>query len=85
MLPTAMIGGMIAHKLIDTEQLKQARISTEDVITFLRNEIQKYTEAINTKEDTIRQLNKQIEEDQLAINEFKELINKLSVETEDTL
>lgn len=85
MLPTAMIGGMISHKLIDAEQLKQARISTEDVISFLRNEIQKYTEAINAKEDTIRQLNKQIEEDQLTINEFKELIDKLSVETEDIL
>lgn len=83
-LPTVMIGGLIAQKLIDAEQLKKARISNNDVANFLRGEIQKYMEAIKAKEDTIHQLQKQIEADQSQIVEFQKLIDSLSVEKEDT-
>jgi len=76
-LPTVMVGGLVAQKLIDTEQLKKARISNKDVINFLRGEIQRYTEAIKAKEDTIHQLQKQIEADQLQITEFQKLIDSL--------
>lgn len=82
-LPTVMVGGLIAQKLIDAEQLKKARISNGDVIDFLRGEIKKYTDAIKTKEETIHQLQKQIETDQSQIAEFQKLIESLSVE-EDT-
>ena len=82
-LPTVMVGGLIAQKLIDADQLKKARISNEDVINFLRGEIKKFTEAIKAKEDTINQLQKQIETDQLQITEFQKLIDSLSVEKED--
>lgn len=82
-LPTIMVGGLVAQKLIDTEQLKKAQISNKDVINFLRGEIQKCTEAIKAKDDTIHQLHKQIEADQSQIIEFQKLINNLSVE-EDT-
>ena len=83
-LPTVMVGGLIAQKLIDAEQLKKARISNKDVVNFLRGEIQKHTEAIKAKEDTIHQLQKQIEADQFQITEFQKLIDSLSVEKEDT-
>lgn len=82
-LPTVMVGGLVAQKLIDAEQLKKARISNKDVINFLRGEIQIYTEAIKAKEDTIHQLQKQIEADQLQITEFQRLIESLSVKMED--
>ena len=79
-----MIGGLIAQKIIDVEQLKKARISGTDIIKFLRSEIKKHNEFIKAKEDTIRQLQKQIEADQLQITEFQRLIDSLSVEKEDT-
>ena len=79
-LPTVMVGGLVAQKLIDAEQLKKARISNKDVTNFLRSEIQRYTEAIKAKEDTIHQLQKQIEADQSQITEFKRLIDNLSIE-----
>lgn len=79
-LPTVMVGGLVAQKLIDAEQLKKARISNKDVINFLRGEIQRYTEAIKAKEDTIHQLQKQIEADRLQITEFQKLIDNLSIE-----
>ena len=82
-LPTIMVGGLVAQKLIDTEQLKKARISNKDVINFLRGEIRRYTEAIKAKEDTIHQLQKQIEADQLQITAFQKLIDSLSGEKED--
>lgn len=84
MIPTVMVGGLIAQKLIDAEQLKRARISNMDVINFLRDEIQKYTEAIKAKEDTIFQLQKQIEADQSQISEFQKLIDNLSDMKEET-
>ena len=83
MLPTVMIGGLIAQKLIDEEQLKKAQISNKYVINFLRREIKKYEEAIKIKEDTIHQLQKQIQDDQLQIAEFQKLIDKLSAVKED--
>lgn len=83
-LPTVMVGGLVAQKLIDAEQLKKARISNKDVINFLRSEIQRCTEAIKAKEYTIHQLQKQIEADQSQITEFQRLIDNLSVEKEDT-
>lgn len=82
-LPSVMVGGLVAQKLIDAEQLKKARISNKDVINFLRGEIQRYTEAIKAKEDTIYQLQKQIEADQSQIAEFQKLIDSLSAKKED--
>lgn len=82
-LPTAMVGGLVAQKLIDAKQLKKARITNKDVINFLSGEIQRYIEAIKAKEETIFQLQKQIEADQLQITEFKKLIDSLSEEKED--
>ncbi|MCC8064330.1 MAG: helix-turn-helix domain-containing protein [Clostridiales bacterium] len=83
-MSTVMIGGLIAQQWSDPEQIKKARISNNDVIHFLRGEIQKYTKAIAAKEDTIHQLQEQIEADQLQIAEFQKLIDSLSVEKEDT-
>jgi len=82
-LPTVMVGGLIAQKIIDTEQIKKARISNKDVIDFLYGEICKCNEAIRAKENTIFQLQKQIETDQLQINEFQKLIDSLSVKKEE--
>lgn len=82
-LPTVMVGGLVAQKLIDAEQLKKARISNKDVINFLRGEIQRCTEAIKAKEDAIHQLQKQIEADQSQIAEFQKLIDSLSTKKED--
>lgn len=84
-LPAVMVGGLIAQKLINTQQLKKARISNNDVIAFLRLKIQEFTEAIKAKEDTIQQLQKQIEADQSQISEFQKLIDNLSVEKEDVV
>lgn len=83
LLSTMMVGGLIAQKIIDVEQLKNARISNKDVIIFLREEIKKNTEAIKAKEDTIHQLQKQIEADQSQITEFQKLIDSLSDEKEE--
>lgn len=82
-LSTVMVGGLIAQKLIDTEQLKKARISNEDVIHYLKGEIQKCLEAIKTKEDTVQQLQKQIEADYLQITEYQKLIDSLSEAKEE--
>ena len=83
MLSTVMVGGLIAQKLIDTEQLKKARISNEDVIHYLQGEIQKCLDAIKAKEDTVKQIQKQIETDRLQIAEFQKLIENLSVKKEE--
>ncbi len=77
-LSTAMIGGLIAQKIIDIEQIKKARISDNNIISFLRGEIQKYLDAISAKEGTIYQLQKQIEADKSQITEFQKIIDSLS-------
>lgn len=82
-LSTVMVGGLIAQKLIDSEQLKKARISNRDVILFLQAEIQRCEDAIKTKETTIQQLQKQIENDQMQITEYQKLIDSLKNDSEN--
>lgn len=76
-ISSIMVGGLIAQKLIDSEQLKKARISNNDIIKFLQGEIQKSLDAIKTKEITITQLHKQIEADKSQIANFQKLIDSL--------
>ena len=78
-MSTVMVGGLIAQKFIEAEQLKRARVSNNDVAHFLRGEIQKCTDAIKAKEETIFQLQKQIESDQIQIIEFQKLIETLFI------
>ena len=83
-LSTVVVGGLVAaQKLVDLDQLKKARISTQDVILFLQGEIQKSQDAIKSKETTIHQLQKQIAADQSQISEYQKLIDSLSREKED--
>ena len=83
-LSTVVVGGLVAaQKLIDLDQLKKARISTQDIVLFLWGEIQKSQDAIKSKEATIHQLQKQIEADQTQISEYQKLIDSLSREKED--
>lgn len=83
-LSTVVVRGFVAaQKLIDLDQLKKARISTQDIILFLRGEIQKRQDAIKSKEATIHQLQKQIEADQTQISEYQKLTDSLSREKED--
>lgn len=83
-MSSIMVGGLIAQKLIDSEQLKKARISNNDIIKFLQGEIQKSLDAIKTKEITITQLHKQIEADKSQIADFQKLIDSVSIEEEGT-
>lgn len=83
-LPTVMVGGLIAQKLIDEEQLRKAKISTQDVVLFLQGEIKKCQDAIKSKKSTIHQLQKQIEVDKAQITELQKLINNISNKKEDS-
>lgn len=80
-LSSVVVGGLIAQKLIDAEQIKKARISASDMIAFLRMEIKKHEEAIHAKEATVKQLQQEIHAEQLQITEVKKLIASLADET----
>ena len=82
-LSAIMAGGLIAQKIINVEQLKKARVSTQDITLFLRDEIQKIQDAIKSKEAAIHQLQKQIVADQIQISEYQKLVDSLSIEKED--
>ena len=77
LLSTVMIGGLIAQKFIDVEQLKKAKISDADIIKFLKSEIGAREASIKSKEDTISQLNMQIRTDQIQIKAFQQMIDEL--------
>ena len=78
LISTAMIGGLIAQKIIDVEQLKRARISDADIIKFLKSEIDTRKVSIKNKEDSISQLNMQIKSEQIQIDAFQQMIDTLS-------
>lgn len=74
---TVMIGGLIAQRIIDLEQLKNARISTADIIRYLRSEISSREEAILEKERTISKLQDEILIERKQIEEFQKLLEGL--------
>lgn len=78
LISTAMIGGLIAQKIIDVEQLKRARISDADIIKFLKSEIDARKVSVKNKEDSISQLNMQIKSEQIQIDTFQQMIDTLS-------
>ena len=77
LISTVMVGGLIAQKIIDVEQLKKARISDVDIIKFLRSEIDSRMASIKNKEESISQLNMQIRSEQIQIDAFQEMIDTL--------
>ena len=81
---TMMVGGLIAQKIIDVEQLKKARISDADIIKFLQSEIDVRTASIESKRENIKQLDIQIKADQIQIEAFQKMINALNSSKEDT-
>lgn len=74
---TAMIGGMIAQRVIDLEQLKNARISTADITRYLRSEISSREEIILEKEKAIKKLQDEILAEKKRIEEFQVLAGGL--------
>jgi SMC interacting uncharacterized protein involved in chromosome segregation len=79
-----MVGGLIAQKIIDVEQLKKARISDADIIKFLQSEIDARTASIESKRENIKQLDIQIKADQIQIEAFQKMIDALNSSKEDT-
>lgn len=77
LISTVMVGGLIAQKIIDVEQLKKARISDADIIKFLRAEIDSRMASIKNKEESISQLNMQIRSEQIQIDAFQQMIDTL--------
>lgn len=77
LISTVMVGGLIAQKIIDVEQLKKARISDADIIKFLRSEIDSRMASIKNKEESISQLNMQIRSEQIQIDAFQQMIDTL--------
>ena len=83
-LSTMMVGGLIAQKIIDVEQLKKARISDADIIKFLQSEIDTRIVSIESKRENIKQLDIQIKSDQIQIETFQKMIDALNSSKEDT-
>ena len=77
LLSSVMVGGLIAQKIIDVEQLKQARISNEDIIKFLKSEIDARKASIQSKENNIKQIRIQISAEQTQIETFEKMIDNL--------
>lgn len=75
---TMMVGGLIAQKVIDVEQLKKARISEADIIKFLQAEIETRIASIESKRESIKQLDIQIKTEQIQIEAFQKMIENLT-------
>lgn len=84
LLSSVMVGGLIAQKIIDIEQLKKARISDEDIIKFLKSEIDVRKASIKVKAENIEQIKLQIQSEHNQINVFQKMIDSLGERSEET-
>ena len=82
LLPSVMVGGLLAQKIIDNEQLKKAQISNEDIVNFLNSEIELKRASIQNKEEGIQHLKLQIESEQIQIEAFQKMIDSLTATEE---
>lgn len=77
LLSSVMVGGLIAQKIIDIEQLRKARVSDDDIIKFLKSEIETRKSSIKAKEASIGQIRMQIQSEQSQIDVFLKMIDSL--------
>lgn len=84
LLSSVMVGGLIAQKIIDIEQLKKARISDEDIIKFLKSEIDVRKASIKVKAENIEQIKLQIQSERNQIDVFQKMIDSLGEGSDET-
>lgn len=77
-LSTALIGGIVAHKLSAEENIKNAHISANDICEFVSTEIEALSSSVSNKRKTIRHLESEIENENKKIEELRELLKTLS-------
>ena len=77
-LSTMMVGGLIAQKIIDIDQLKKTRISDTDIINFLQAEIDTRKSSIESIRENIEKLDMQIKTEQIQIEAFQKIIDTLN-------
>ena len=80
---TMMVGGLIAQKIIDIDQLKKARISDRDIINFLQAEIDTRKSSLESIRENIEKLDMQIKTEQIQIEAFQKIIDTLNNSKED--
>ena len=83
LLSSMMVGGLIAQKIIDIEQLRKARVSDDDIIKFLKSEIETRKTSIKAKEASIGQIRIQIQSEQSQIDVFQKMIDSLGERSDE--
>ena len=76
-LSTALIGGIVAHKMSTEESIKNAHISANDICKFISTEIEALSNSVSNKEKTIRHLESEIENENKKIEELSSLLKTL--------
>lgn len=83
LLSSVMVGDLIAQKIIDIEQLRKARVSDDDIIKFLKSEIETRKSSIKAKEASIGQIRMQIQSEQSQIDVFLKMIDSLGERSDE--
>ena len=77
---TVAIGGLVAQKLIDNNQLGKPKVSNDELRRFLHSEISRLEDSVKAKENTVLQLKSQIENERNAIAEYQDILDRTAAE-----
>lgn len=72
-----ILSGALTSQYIKAEQIKKAKIDSEEVVKLLKMDIKTRKESIKTKMATVEQLELEIDEERQRIEETKRLIEEL--------
>ncbi len=77
---TVAIGGLVAQKLIDNNQLGKPKVSNDELRRFLHSEIARLEDSVKAKENTVLQLKSQIENERNTIAEYQGILDNTAAE-----
>ena len=77
-IPILLTGGLVTKKIIDANNIKNAKISDTDIIKFLEIQVNEHKMSIKNKNEDIAQLRMQIEAEESQIVELQKIISAIT-------
>lgn len=72
-----LIGTVVAEYMNEEEMLKNAKISTKEIVSYIKAQIAIHEKNIARKKEAIRQLEDEIAEEQVQIDDLNRVINMI--------
>ena len=79
-LTATLIGSLLTQQHIDSEKIKNAKVSSAEIKRLIEANIFEREKAIERKKETIQQLHNEIDEEQTVIDHARKLVEEIVIQ-----